>query len=106
MSAHTPAPWVLDPPSSGHVIADDYHVIEAGIGFLPPDGNGCGFHMAAHMTPADARLIAAAPDLLHAARAAEAVLGRQKWIDSSTDPEAIALRMLRAAIALATGEAA
>ena len=45
-------------------------------------------------------------DLLGAARAAEAVLARQKWREDSNDPEAVALRLLRAAIAKATGEVA
>jgi hypothetical protein len=39
--------------------------------------------------------------LLAAAKAAEAALARQKWIDTGTDPEAIALRQLREAIAAA-----
>lgn len=42
-------------------------------------------------------------DLLAAARAAESVFARQKWRDDSPDPEAVALRMLRAAIARAEG---
>lgn len=41
--------------------------------------------------------------LLDAARAAEAILGRQKWVEGSTDPEAVALFKLRAAVAKATG---
>lgn len=60
-------------------------------------------HVPAHeLAPFDEReeLIA---QLLDAARAAEAVLGRQKWIEGSTDPEAVALFNLRAAIAKATG---
>jgi hypothetical protein len=46
-------------------------------------------------------------DLLAAAAMAEALLARQRWIvdGSSTDPEAIALIALRAAIAKATGAA-
>jgi len=43
-------------------------------------------------------------ELLDAARAAEAVLGRQQWRQDSPDPEAVALRLLRAAIARADGE--
>lgn len=54
---------------------------------------------------ADHLLIATAPELLEAAQAAEAVLGRQKWLVGSTDPEAVALFKLRAAIAKATGSA-
>lgn len=44
-------------------------------------------------------LRAAIAELLAAARAAEEVLARQKWVDDSPDPEAAALRALRAAIA-------
>ena len=47
-----------------------------------------------------------ATDLLEAARAAEAVFARQKWLTDSPDPEAVALFKLRAAIARATGGAA
>lgn len=39
--------------------------------------------------------------LLAAARLAEAVIARGKWLDTSSDPEAVALRALRAAIAKA-----
>jgi len=37
--------------------------------------------------------------LLDAAKAAEAVLTQQKWLDYTTDPESVALAKLRAAIA-------
>lgn len=63
-------------------------------------------HVPAHeLAPFDERdeLIGG---LLEAAQAAEAVLGRQKWLPGSTDPEAVALFKLRAAIAKAMGEAA
>lgn len=42
-------------------------------------------------------------ELLSAARAAETVLAKQKWLPGSTDPEVIALARLRAAIACAEG---
>lgn len=41
-------------------------------------------------------------NLLDAAQAAEAVLARGRWIEGSTDPEAVALWKLRAAIGHAT----
>lgn len=53
---------------------------------------------------ANARLIAAAPDLLSALRLCEAVLTRQKWIEGGPDPEAIAMTAARAAIARAQRE--
>lgn len=37
-------------------------------------------------------------DLVAAAKAAEAILTKQKWLEGSTDPEAIALTKLRAAL--------
>lgn len=46
-------------------------------------------------------------DLLHACRAAEAVLSKQGWSeDNHTDPEAVALWALRAAIASVAEDAA
>jgi hypothetical protein len=66
MSAHTPGPWVLDAkygdhPTLGHspeLMINGYHFIDAGEGYSPR-----GFSVASHMSEADARLIAAAPDL-------------------------------------------
>jgi len=42
-------------------------------------------------------------DLMIAARAAEAVFAKQRWNEGSIDPEAVALRMLRKAIAGSEG---
>lgn len=53
----------------------------------------------------DARAVAALPEFVDAAIAAEAVLARGRWIEGSTDPEAVALHKLRAALAKATGAA-
>jgi hypothetical protein len=36
--------------------------------------------------------------LVKAAQAAKAIFERQKWLDTSTDPEALALRQLRTAL--------
>lgn len=52
-------------------------------------------------TEEDARLGAAVPELIEAAILAEAVLARGRWIEGSTDPEAVALWKLRAALAKA-----
>lgn len=41
-------------------------------------------------------------ELLDAARKAEAIFARARWLDTGPDPEAVALRELRAAIAKAT----
>jgi hypothetical protein len=40
-------------------------------------------------------------DLVEAAKAAEAIFARQKWAFGSADPEAVAMRKLRAALAKA-----
>ncbi|WP_043345083.1 hypothetical protein [Cupriavidus basilensis] len=53
---------------------------------------------------ADANLIIASPLLLTAARAAVELLRRQGWLPTSTDPEAVLLRQLWAAIAVADGQ--
>jgi hypothetical protein len=62
-----------------------------------------GRYVAQRVTPDFLPLVAAAPDLLDAARLAEAVLARDQWRDDAPDPEAVALRALRAAIASAEG---
>lgn len=63
-TAHTPGPWWL---RQDHTPADPYghyhHTIEAGHGY-----SGNGFNLGGIVSPADARLIAAAPDLLEALR--------------------------------------
>lgn len=96
MNKHTPGPWSLsydDRPDMEwniHVVqADATHLT---VCFMTSDGP----------SEANAKLIAAAPELLEAARKAEAVLARGKWLDTSPDPEAVALRELRAAIDKAT----
>jgi hypothetical protein len=65
---HTPGPWELDGPSAAHVTDEDYHNIRAGCGFWAEakDQREPGFSLSGHMSTADARLIAAAPDLLEA----------------------------------------
>jgi hypothetical protein len=65
---HTPGPWQFDAQDDAHVVSDDYHVIRAGCGYLAEakEEREPGFRIAGHMTEADARLIAAAPDLLAA----------------------------------------
>jgi hypothetical protein len=81
--AHTPAPWRLDGPRTKHITneGDDYHVIDAGDNIGPPDG----IHIAAFMTLADARLIAASPLLLEATRNAFSIMD-----STSTDKDDVA----------------
>ena len=104
-AAHTPGPWhwltdrrlqpvVHDPDQSAvHTILSE----DGCFGYL-----GSDLDATIAEDEANRRLIAAAPDLLDAAQAAEAVLGRQKWREGSTDPEAVALFKLRGAIAKTT----
>lgn len=102
---HTPGPWQWDHYVLLPVELDpDKHAINT---ILIAEHTGFGFldsNLDAGLAENDANLalIAAAPQLLDAARAAEAVLARQGWLASSTDPEAVALGKLRAAIATAT----
>jgi hypothetical protein len=63
--AHTPGPWRLNDPHAGrnHVLCETYHSIDGGIGFLPDDPAEQGFGVTGYMTLADARLMAAAPEM-------------------------------------------
>lgn len=101
---HTPAPWVLDDSSHNPIdgeplIAEDYHFIDAGEGVTPN-----GFGISGFLSVQDARLIAAAPELL------EALETVMEWVrhwgpkfiydDSWHDDKA----KIEAVIAKATGE--
>jgi hypothetical protein len=66
MSQHTPGPWDVDTGSNTHVDAI-YHQIDAGQGFFNPF-TGQGFGLCGYMSLADAKLISAAPELLHACK--------------------------------------
>jgi hypothetical protein len=60
---HTPGPWIMDDADNhANFIDHDYHFIDAGNGFLGSDGSG--FSLSGCMSESDARLIAAAPELL------------------------------------------
>ncbi|MGQ0710889.1 MAG: hypothetical protein ACT4NV_14220 [Rhodoferax sp.] len=106
---HTPGPWVWDgyslrpanPDSANYAVHTIIEAEHIGWGFAVAD-------RAATRAESDANqaLIAAAPDLIDATLAAEAVLAKGRWIKGSTDPESVALWKLRAAIAKATGGAA
>lgn len=62
---HTPGPWVLDPPRMAGLNDHEYHTIEAGDG-VSVEGRFKGFTTSSFMSIEDARLIAAAPELLKA----------------------------------------
>jgi ATP:corrinoid adenosyltransferase len=91
---HTPGPWLA---AGKHITQDDGGVIAYTTAYAKP-------------TPrqlADARLIAAAPDLLEAL---QEVLKHEKWhaavADEVTPAARAAIRKADAVIAKATGEAA
>ncbi|AMR77640.1 hypothetical protein [Cupriavidus nantongensis] len=103
----TPGPWQWDgyklrptdpDPNNNavHTIVDAEYI---GWGFLCSDPKKTLAESNANLL-----LIQAAPDLVDAATAAEAVLAKGGWLESSTDPEAIALFKLRAALAKACGD--
>lgn len=108
MATHTPGPWKWDGYSLRPTNPDPEHsavhtIIDAentGLGFT-----GSDYKATIAESDANLALIAAAPQLLDAARAAAAVFSRQKWLKGSTDPEAVALATLVAAIACAEGRA-
>lgn len=104
---HTPGPWgwngyalrPANPNPDLHAVHTILEVENFAYGFVCSDRDA-----TAAEDDTNRRLIAAAPELLEAAKAAESVLGKQKWLEGSTDPEAVALYKLRAAIANATEE--
>lgn len=101
MTKHTPGPWEWDGYTLRPVApeTDITSVMTAEtFSMMYRDGN------LEAVTAEEAQnklLIAAAPDLLDAAKAAADVLKKQKWRTDSTDPEAVALAKLLAAIARA-----
>ncbi|CAB3783116.1 hypothetical protein LMG28688_01582 [Paraburkholderia caffeinitolerans] len=107
---HTPGPWKwegynLYPVEPNPACEPQHYAVHT---ILTAEYIGWGFLCSDHeQTSAESNanqlLIAACPDLLDAAIAAEATLARGRWIEGSTDPEAIALFKLREAIAKATG---
>ena len=97
-TAHTPAPWDIEVSSYGHEI----WLGGDGAGMIIINGwinGGCMDNPARWaVVQADARLIAAAPDLL---AACQALLSQIEWGGA---PDGPATQNARAAIALATGE--
>lgn len=78
---HTEGPWRLDGPEYEGVASDDYHLIDAGRGYHP-----YGFGLSGCMSLADARLIAAAPDMLDALLRLRLDARPTNWKDGD-DPE-------------------
>lgn len=104
MSKHTPGPWIIDPP-------DVIDAQDAGFFGAPEDNEGYhmvatdGWRLTGFIGMANAKLIAAAPELLEALKR----IGDPEFRYSSDDDEDTQLSMriadARAAIAKATGEA-
>ena len=96
MSAHTPAPWAVD----GTLNSGDLDVISAdGRIAMIDDSRATGWNEPT--IKANARLIAAAPDLLAALQMVEAIWSRDQT--ANIDPESPVAKV-RTAIAKATGE--
>jgi len=94
---HSPGPWaaVFD-AGRGWQVRNATGGLVAELGHDTSESGG--------RTERDAHAAAAVPVLLDAARTAEAIFARQGWTPDSTDPEAVALRKLRDAIAKATSD--
>lgn len=92
MSGHTPGPWCVDIPNNRH----GHSGIHGGDYVIADLQNDCPLNQTAN-----ALLIAAAPDLLEAARAVVARWDSPNWKDQPHTVEFIA--KLRVAIAKATG---
>lgn len=103
VSTHSPGTWRIS-PRGGAVVTD-----QPLPGYNVRGGHDAVDYYGGHLIaesiwrPEDARAISALPELMNAALAAEAIFARQGWAPDGIDPKAVALRMLRAAIAKATG---
>jgi hypothetical protein len=109
MSKHTPGPWVVSHGYDGSISVDtvDYVRLNLTTACKIVVADICKHEMAEHFSAeANARLIAAAPELLEAL---QDVCARLLYRGVSTDaghPDRTALEVARAAIAKATGEKA
>lgn len=92
MGKHTPGPWSIEPQWSER---NDGSVAVVNRSHSGDDWDVC----QVHSSEANARLIAASPELLSALIAMEAKAGKQNWNDQY--PEQLAAA--QAAIAKATG---
>jgi hypothetical protein len=98
MSKHTPGPWVAIPTLSGAIsINRTARVPIAQVG-------GAGWHLGQEMAEANARLIAAAPELLSALEEARLQIQYLHEKFSHTGSGNAVLSRIEAAIAKATGK--
>lgn len=99
MSAHTKGPWRTNTAPVIWADGTGFHCIEAGA-----CGAGCGgFSFGSYMSPADARLIAAAPDMLEALQEARLQITYLHEKFAATGSGNAVLARIDAAIAKATG---
>lgn len=85
MSAHTPGPWT-----------HEVHELSSGYSAIVYDANGYRLGGFDHLTEADARLIAAAPEMLDALK--RAVIEMEMWCPVHAAAE---IKIAKAAIAKA-----
>lgn len=73
---HTPGPWKEHAPNIDGEVDKTYRQITAGVGYFPglDEPESAGFKLTGFISPADARLIAAAPELLAACKRLGAVI--------------------------------
>jgi hypothetical protein len=105
MSSYTPGPWREYAPDIQDVGVDkNYRTIAAGCEYLKVQS---GFAITGFVSPADARLIAAAPDLLEALQSLllECVVAKENSSYATCQIAKIAIDDARQAIAKATGDA-
>lgn len=102
MSKHTPGPWRLDDLNDCSVVDETYRSIAGGVGFFVTEGPYAnqGFGLSGHISDADARLIAAAPEFLEALRELVSLEADGKQADEGAIE---AWERARAVIAKATG---
>lgn len=104
--SHTPAPWIESAPNIEGIVDQNYRRIAGGCGFTPDDDEPDlqGFQLTGFIRPEDARLIAAAPELLGALKAL--ALQTSDWTAEEIRKNGMetTLNMMRTAIAKAEGQ--
>jgi hypothetical protein len=105
MSKHTPGPWNTEDGKERYDWPqDNYRFIYAGGSVLNPV-TGQGFELTGFINADDARLIAAAPNLLRELEIAEAIIAKNTYPQpDKPDSTWAKLAGIRAAIAEAKGE--